>query len=178
MVKFSPSPTAELQQILQEKEQLSPEQALKIAKMSDGNYMQALRLIHITEQQQVYFDQFTTWMRMAFKADVPALIDWTENLSKQNREEIKSFLAYALHLVRESLAMNYAGTEALKLTEQEEQFIQKFAPFLLSNNLPDFLSLLNDAHYHIERNVNTKTVLLDTSLKITKLLRVNKNIPA
>ncbi len=176
MVKFSPIPTEELQQILQEKEQLPAEQALKMAKMSDGNYMQALRLLHITEQQQAYFEQFTAWMRMAFKADVPALIDWAENLSKQNREEIKSFLTYALHLVRESLAMNYAGTEALKITEQEEQFIQKFAPFLLSNNLPDFLSLLNDAHYHIERNVNSKTVLLDTSLKITKLLRINKNI--
>jgi DNA polymerase-3 subunit delta' len=117
-------------------------------------------------------------MRMAFKADVPGLIQWTEELAALKRENIKAFLDYALHIGRESLAVNYAGNEAVKLTEQEEQFVQKFAPFLLSNNLPDFLNLLSEAHYHIERNVNPKPVMLDTSLKVAKLLRVNKNISA
>ena len=176
MVKFPPLPIEELSSVLQEKENLPGELALKIAKMSDGNYLQALRLIKFTEKQQQFFTLFTQWMRMAFKADVPALIQWTDDLATLKRENIKAFLDYALHIVRESLAMNYAGEAAVKLTPEEEQFVKKFAPFLLSNNLPDFLNLLSEAHYHIERNVNPKAVMLDTSLKITKLLRVNKNI--
>ena len=175
MVKFPPLPIEELQNVLAEKENLDEEQALKIAKMSDGNYLQAIRLIKITEKQQQFFDLFTSWMRMAFKADVPGLIKWADDLAALKRENIKAFLDYALHIVRESLAVNYAGEDATKLNAQEEQFVQKFAPFLLSNNLPDFLNLLSEAHYHIERNVNPKVVLFDTSLKITKLLRVNKN---
>jgi DNA polymerase-3 subunit delta' len=178
MVKFPPLPIQELQTELEQKYNVSEEQALKIAKMSDGNFLQAVRLIQFSEKQQQFFNLFTSWMRMAFKADVPGLIQWTEELAALKRENIKAFLDYALHIGRESLAVNYAGNEAVKLTEQEEQFVQKFAPFLLSNNLPDFLNLLSEAHYHIERNVNPKPVMLDTSLKVAKLLRVNKNISA
>ena len=48
--------------------------------------------------------------------------------------------------------------------------LEKFAPFIHSENILAIYDELNDAIYHIERNANAKIILLDLSIKLTRLL--------
>ena len=48
--------------------------------------------------------------------------------------------------------------------------LEKFAPFVHGNNIMDISNELQDAIYHIERNGNSKIILTDLSIKLTRLL--------
>ncbi len=48
--------------------------------------------------------------------------------------------------------------------------LQKFAPFVNASNISEITEAIETAMYHIERNVNSKIVLLDLSIKLTRFL--------
>ena len=48
--------------------------------------------------------------------------------------------------------------------------LEKFAPFVDGNNILPIFKELEDAIYHIERNGNSKIVLTDLSIKLTRLI--------
>ena len=48
--------------------------------------------------------------------------------------------------------------------------LEKFAPFVHENNVLEISNELQDAIYHIERNGNSKIILTDLSIKLTRLL--------
>jgi len=45
-----------------------------------------------------------------------------------------------------------------------------FAPFVNQTNIIEINEELQDAIYHIERNGNSKIILIDLSIKLTRLL--------
>ena len=48
--------------------------------------------------------------------------------------------------------------------------LEKFAPFVHENNIVEISNEIQDAIYHIERNGNSKIILTDLSIKLTRLL--------
>ena len=58
------------------------------------------------------------------------------------------------------------------ISDEERNFLKKFKPFINHHNIVQLTDLINEAHYHLERNANTKVLLLDVSIKLYKLLRV------
>ena len=58
-----------------------------------------------------------------------------------------------------------------EVNEEEENFLNKFQPFINHKNISEINTLMNDAYYHIERNANPKILMLDVSLQLYKLLR-------
>ena len=63
------------------------------------------------------------------------------------------------------------------LEPSTEKFdLEKFAPFVHSGNILEINKELNEAIYHIERNANAKIVLLDLSIKLTRLLHQKEAI--
>ena len=54
---------------------------------------------------------------------------------------------------------------------QFENFkLEKFAPFVHNANILDITQELEKAAYHIERNGNSKIILTDLSIKLTRFL--------
>jgi DNA polymerase-3 subunit delta' len=148
--------------------------ANNVSRLSDGNFIHAKKIIKQSEQEELFYSLFTNWMRSAFKADVAALIIWSEEIAKISfgREKQKQFLNYGLHIFRESLIKNYGNSNLERIANNEETFLAKFAPFIHGANCMEIIKLFNEASYHIERNVNPKILFLDVSLKLTKLLRI------
>jgi len=67
--------------------------------------------------------------------------------------------------------LNYSADELVFLQPKSPNFdLEKFAPFVHSKNILAIDKELNDAIYHIERNGNAKIILLDLSIKLTRLL--------
>ncbi|WP_179009459.1 DNA polymerase III subunit [Winogradskyella forsetii] len=150
--------------------------ATKIAHQSNGNYNKACDLIY-QDSEDIQFEKwFVIWIRSAFKAKgnkaaVHDLISWSEEIAKTGRETQKKFLAFCLNYFRQALLLNYKADELVYLEPKSDDFkLEKFAPFVHDSNIMEISEELQDAIYHIERNGNSKIILTDLSIKLTRLL--------
>ena len=150
--------------------------ATKIAHQANGNYNKACDLVYHDTEDAQFEDWFIFWIRSAFKAKgnksaIHDLISWSEEIAKQGRETQKKFLHFCLEFFRQAMLMNYSASELVYLETKADNFdLSKFAPFVHSNNILDISDELQDAIYHIERNGNSKIILTDLSIKLTRLL--------
>lgn len=158
------------------KEGLTREEAYRIAQEANGNYNKALDLMNNDSEDLVFEKWFVQWVRSAFKAKgnksaIHELIMWSEEVAKTGRETQKKFLQFCLAIFRQALLINYeVGELAFMRIHLEEFELKKFAPFVHENNILDIVDEVESAMYHIERNGNSKIVLTDLSIKLTRLL--------
>ena len=149
----------------------SEQQVSDAVNLADGNYVKALQVLQNDEKNGFNFDSFVSLMRLCWTKDVLGLMQWCESIVGLGRENQKSFLLYAIRLIRENFVMNCQVPELALLTTQEQEFSSKFFPFINQNNIYQIVDELNKAHYHIESNANDKIVFLDTVLKLIKLIK-------
>jgi len=170
----------DIAEALIQREGIDEKEALRIAYQSEGNYNKALHYIHNDANELVFEEWFITWVRSAFKAKgnpsvIQDLIGWSESIAGAGRETQKQFLQYCLHFFRQALLLNYGAPDLVYLTPQTASFkLEKFAPFVNSANIITIEKELNEAEYHIERNGNAKIILLDLSIKLTRLLHTKE----
>ena len=150
--------------------------AMRLAHEANGNYNKALDLMYSDSEDLVFEKWFVQWVRSAFKAKgnksaIHELILWSEEVAKTGRETQKKFLEYCLAVIRQALLINYQVHELAYMTIHLDGFqLDKFAPFVHENNIEDIVKELESAIYHIERNGNSKVILTDLSIKLTRLL--------
>lgn len=155
------------------------EEALLIAHEANGNFNKALDLTNKDSEDLVFEKWFVQWVRSAFKAKgnkgaIHELILWSEEVAKTGRETQKNFLRYCLTVMRQAMLLNFNIGELAFMRIHLEGFqLDKFAPFVHENNIGDIVDELENAIYHIERNGNSKIVLTDLSIKLTRLLHRN-----
>tara|TARA_R110002096_G_scaffold135560_1_gene287604 strand:+ start:20116 stop:21270 length:1155 start_codon:yes stop_codon:yes gene_type:complete len=150
--------------------------ATKIAHQANGNYNKACDLVYQDSEDIQFETWFIFWIRSAFKAKgnkaaIHDLISWSEEIAKTGRETQKQFLNFCLDFFRQALLLNYNAKDLVFLETKTEKFkLENFAPFVHGNNIMDISNELQDAIYHIERNGNSKIILTDLSIKLTRLL--------
>jgi DNA polymerase-3 subunit delta' len=150
--------------------------ATKIAHQAHGNYNKACDLVYHDSEDLQFETWFIFWIRSAFKAKgnkaaIHDLISWSEDIAKTGRETQKQFLLFCLDFFRQALLLNYNATELVYLETKTEKFkLENFAPFVHNNNILEISNELQEAVYHIERNGNSKIILTDLSIKLTRLL--------
>ncbi|MFT5243223.1 MAG: DNA polymerase-3 subunit delta' [Glaciecola sp.] len=155
--------------------QIPEADAIKIAHQSNGNYNKACDVVYSDSEDTQFEDWFVFWIRSAFKAKgnksaIHDLISWSETIAKTGRETQKQFLNFCLDFFRQALLLNY-NADSLVFMEPKSSFkLEKFAPFVHGNNIMEISEELQDAIYHIERNGNSKIILTDLSIKLTRLL--------
>ncbi|MCB9188663.1 MAG: DNA polymerase III subunit delta [Flavobacteriales bacterium] len=166
LVKILPPKEDEIAAYLAKNFELTLDEAKNYAHLSERNVSEAIHLIKNTASSSFNIDNFIQWMRLCYKRDVPATIDWVEQISKAGREDQKSFLKYCLQMFRSAIVGHYTGGETVTLTKEQAGFLSKFAPFINHNNIIPLSEAIEEAHYHIERNANPKILFLDVSMKI------------
>lgn len=175
LLNFPPLPEQAIADALVGKGLLRDE-ALRLAHESNGNYNKALDLMYSDSEDLVFEKWFVQWIRSAFKAKgnksaIHELILWSEEVAKTGRETQKKFLHYSLAVMRQALMINYQVSELAFMKFHVDGFqLEKFAPFVHENNILSIAEELETAIYHIERNGNSKVVLTDLSIKLTRLL--------
>lgn len=153
--------------------------ATKIAHQANGNYNKACDLVYQDSEDIQFEEWFVYWVRAAFKAKgnkaaIHDLISWSEKIAKTGRETQKQFLNFCLDFFRQALLLNYGATDLVYFKTHSFD-LSKFAPFVHNNNILDISNELQDAIYHIERNGNSKIVLTDLSIKLTRLLHAKQD---
>ena len=144
--------------------------ALDIAHRSEGNFLKALESIHINEENQLFFELFVNLMRLSYQRKVREMKLWSENLAGMGRERQKHFLTFCQRMIRENFIYNFHQPELTYLSMEEQNFSNRFAPFVNERNVISIMNELNEAQRHIEQNVNAKMVFFDFALKMIVLL--------
>ncbi|CAL2090635.1 DNA polymerase III delta prime subunit [Tenacibaculum sp. 190524A02b] len=161
---------------LLKRESTNEGEATRIAHQAEGNYNKAVQLLHNNSNDIIFEEWFITWIRSAFKAKgnatvIQDLIKWSETIASTGRETQKQFLQYCLQFFRQALLLNYGTPDLVFLETKTPNFqLAKFAPFVHSGNILTIEKEIGEAQYHIERNGNAKIILLDLSIKLTRLL--------
>lgn len=174
LIKIPKISDTDLMNVLIEKHGLSRETAEKTAHLADGNYAEALSLINENENAAHNLASFQKLMRASLKFNPQGVFSWIDEVSAAGRERQKNFINYSLHIIRESLVLNYGDPSLVKLSADEQEFVKKFAPFIHSANIERFTEELNKAYYHMERNANPKILFMDLAFKFNELLNVPK----
>ena len=176
MVRLSPLSENDMVNALMERANVDDSTAVKIAHQADGDWNKGLQLLHNSNSDEQFEQWFVDWVRTAFRAKGNAavlqdLITWSETIAGTGRETQKSFLNYCLQFFRQAMLMNYKADKLVYINTPSTGFdMTKFAPFIHSMNIAEIYRELNEAIYHIERNANARIVLLDLSIKLTRLL--------
>lgn len=176
VLNFPPLADNVIKEALQKKYELDEATATKIAIQSNGNFNKACDLVYHDSEDIQFEEWFVFWVRSAFKAKgnksaIHDLISWSDEISKTGRETQKQFLQFCIDFFRQALLMNYKANQLVYLEPKTKNFkLENFAPFIHEGNILDISQELQDAIYHIERNGNSKIILTDLSIKLTRLL--------
>lgn len=144
----------------------------EIVHLANGNYLNVLHFIQTDQEAKANFEWFVSLMRMAYGRKVVDLLHWADELAPIGREHLKSFFQYSARMIRENFMMNLEMERLVYLTEEEKGFSSKFSRFIHAGNARRIYEEFNRAHRDIQMNAHTKTVLLDLSVQLIKLLRI------
>ena len=151
---------------------LSKEAATAIAKACEGNYRLAQMMVKGEMDAEFNMQRFQQWMRVCLNMDGLKLSDWINEVTSIGREKQKQFLAFAIKTIRQSilLGLNYPAG----INPADQDFLNKFSPFINYENGASIAEELNNAYYAIERNAHTKILFMSLSIKIHTLFPQRK----
>lgn len=123
---------------------------------------------------------FTDWMRFCFfvikQKKIIELTEWIEVLAKTKKDNQVNFLRFSISCFRNAFLYKYNLKEPLSLVEGFNDFsFTKFSKFVDRDNIFEIFHHLNRSIYYINRNGNTKLILMDLSINLSKLLNKYKN---
>lgn len=173
MQRLNIRPIAEesIARILQTQFRLQEIDAVNIARVSNGNFLQAMEAIHLNEENKLFFELFINLMRLSYQRKIKEMRQWSEQVASLGRERQKNFLDYCQRMIRENFIYNFHQKELLYMNTEEMNFASRFAPFVNERNVVEIMKELSEAQIHVEQNVNPKMIFFDFSLKMIVLLK-------
>ena len=172
----------DIRQALMERRGLSEDQAQRISRMANGNWLAALEMLGADSENDYFLQLFQTLMRQAYLRNVKGMKTWSEQMATLGRERQKRFLEYFLRLIRENFMYNFQQSvgetspaahdakELCYMTQNEEDFARNFARFINEANILPITDLATRCIRDIGQNANAKIVFFDMALQMIILL--------
>lgn len=140
-----------------------------IAGRSEGDLLEACAIAEKDEEELFVF--FRDWLRACYGNKVPEAVEFGEYFGKLGRERQKSFVRYALYLIRQCMLFGQQVPQLVNVHGEELVFVEKFSKLLNAANAGAIRQELETAHGHLERNANPKVLFMDLSYRVGALLR-------
>ncbi len=160
---------------LKENDNLNADDARRIARIANGNYIEAQKAIAISEDDKENFELFANLMRLSYGKKMQQLVEWAEEVARMGRERQKRFFIYATRMLRENFVLNKAPehqNELAYLANEEAEFSGKFSKYITDSAVFAMNEEFDKARFHIERNGYANLVLLDMVIKIVQIFRL------
>jgi DNA polymerase III subunit delta' len=152
----------------------SAEAAAQIAPIADGNMREAYHLADQVVDENTA--RFRDWMRICFTVDLNEILALSDAFAGSDKEAQKALFLTGLTVLRESLLKRSQLDDLMRTPITDRSFIDNFSlKAMTENKILAIYELLNDAHYHLERNASAKIIMTDLSFSVAKVLR-NKNL--
>ena len=160
----------DLQQALVERRGIGEEDARRIARLANGNWLKALEELKVGSENELFLDLYKMLMRLAYQRKIKDLRKWSEQMASMGREKQKRWLTFFLRMTRENFMYNFQDEEICYMTQEEENFAKNFARFVNEKNVIPISDLANLAIRDIGQNANGKIVFFDLALQMIVLL--------
>jgi DNA polymerase-3 subunit delta' len=173
IVKLPPISDEDMIEYLTKALSMLPDQALRVARIAEGNLNSALALAH--SDGNAYEQLLQKWLSTSIRLIGPHAAEssvqlqaLTDEFAALGREHQKAFVKYALWFLREIALLNN-GLTSEKLFGNELTFATRVAQALNVDKLLAIQKKLNDLHYHIERNANPKIAFYGISFELYRI---------
>lgn len=170
---FKPLSEKELQSLLLSSG-VSSEMAADAAKISEGSLQKAEEIACHPEELLEFSDLFKEIMRAAYALKAKTLKELSEKAASFGREKLMRFLNYCNRMTRENYIYNLQIPSLILMTQEETDFSRKFSPFIHDGNVEQLSEEISRARQDIERNGNSKIVMFDLMLLLSRLVRKPK----
>lgn len=148
----------------------TPEAAMQIAPLADGSMREAYRLIDQVQDENT--NKFRDWMRICYNLNINSIVSQADAFYDEDKEAQKTLFITGLHTLRESLLKKGQLDQLMRSAPSDREFIENFGTKVLTEEkIMSLYQLLNDAHYHLERNANAKILFADLSFNAARILR-------
>lgn len=173
LVKIPAFSNDDIEKFITQRFELAPDKASDISRVANGNIIRAIGLCEKEDSSHTNLEYFKSLMRHAWKRDVIAVINWSEEMASTGRENQKCFITFSLRLLRENLmlSLDQLKNRLVFLAGEEAAFSDNFHPFINQNNIYSLTEEFNLVYSHIEANGNARIIFLDLALKVTRLIR-------
>ena len=158
------------------------DKAIEIANLTDNNLVAAFNEQRHEADVKEYFTLFVSMMRSAYricyftnqpaKVMFPETIALIKELDGFGREKQKSFLQYALVLVRKCILMNTGVSQLVQSSEEEAAWLANFHPYINTRNGEKVMEVLNDAIKDIGQNIHSGILFTDLVLLLGQLIQM------
>ena len=140
----------------------------------NNNYNQIIKHLSGELKNENNYNLFIDWVRLCFlaknKKQVYDLVEWCNNTAALEKTKQLDFVKTSLEIIRFSYLAQYGANISLPQTSNSNFNFIKFAERIKSNNISEFVELLNNAFFALDRYANSKILFLDLSFSIGKLL--------
>ncbi len=171
-IPFSKLSEPEIAQALVDKFGVQQQAAQQSAFLCNGNYNEAIMLLAEHDEQISFLQHFQSFMRIALKFDGGKALEWVDANAATGREKQKQFLQYSLEIFRDCLMYNFGNRDLVRLSGNEKQFLEKFAPYISGKNYEQLIEEFNSNYYYVERNANPKILFMDLLLTTNELINL------
>lgn len=172
LLKIPAYSSEEIQEHLADRHQVEKDRALSLSLIADGNMHAAITSIQ--NEQVGFLHLLVDWLRsIATDNGTQFIAKSQEDFPSLGRENQKSFLLYAIHILRQVLLFQQKLEKLVYLGEEELKFVQNFSKVYQHKQVEAAVKVLDEAYYHIERNANTKILFLDVSLQLVLIFKFN-----
>ncbi len=158
----------ELSELLTAAHGIEPSRAKQLAHLADGSLRTALYLSAQVEADN--FNFFKQWMRLCHQRQMGELVDQADEFAKLTKAAQGTFLKYGLSILREALVSISSTQEKLFRVEGDEKtFAANFGKAISIDQFQKLSTLISEAAYHVERNINSKLLFMNLSINISKV---------
>lgn len=167
---FKPLSEEDLQSLLL-KNGVEASLAREAARISAGSLRKADEIASHPEEMLEFSDLFKDVMRAAYGLKAKKLKELADEIAGFGREKIIRFLDYMARMIRENYIFNFQLPPVSYMTQEESTFSSRFAPFIHDGNVEAISEEIGRGARDIERNGNSKIVLFDMFLILSRLIR-------
>jgi DNA polymerase-3 subunit delta' len=146
-------------------------EAQKYAVFADGNFNKAAALTDNSEALEDNLEKFAYFFREAYRFNIEEIDKAVNQFKSMSRDNIMEFLQYSLFIVRNNMALNQEMETLVKLTDEERDFSNKFSALINPQRAHLLSREIEEAIFHINRNVNTRIVMFDLAIRIHEGLK-------
>lgn len=170
IIRLAPVPADAIAQNIMDRSLADAKKAAQIAHIANGNFTEALRLARHTGND--LFPQLKRWFNALFTNNGIDISKFSDELSKQGREQQKNFLQYTIQLLEQAIRVRYLPAVPPTLPEEEAQFVQRFATQKIGfEQIEKMIEKISKTIYYIERNAHSKTTIHALSLQIVYIVQ-------
>jgi DNA polymerase-3 subunit delta' len=174
LVKFTAHSDDLIRSYLQKNFQLEPKRMEEIVYLSDGLFSKVHKQLDSSGNEQLFFMHFREMMLFAYQNNFIKMREKSNEINSLGREKIKQLLQYGMRITRLCMLHDIGNRDMVRSANEELEFVSKFSRFVNQNNAESIYKILQEADFHISRNVNPKIVLLDTMLQSSIEIRKQK----